>query len=37
MKYKHMKERLTKRQTWWDNQDDRYKSAHKRPGSVKSR
>lgn len=37
MKYKHMKERLTKRQSWWDNQDEIFKKAHKRPGSVKSR
>lgn len=37
MKYKHMQERLKMRQNWWDSRDERFKAAHKRPGSVKSR
>jgi hypothetical protein len=37
MKYKHMQERLSRRQSWWEAKDERFKAAHKKPGSVKGR
>lgn len=37
MKAKHMKQRLENRINWYDKQDQRYKDAHKRPGSIKGR
>lgn len=35
MKYKNKVKRLAGFQAWYDKQDNKYKNAHKRPGSVK--
>lgn len=35
MKYKKMVANLEAAQRWWNQQNDEYKRAHKKPGSVK--
>ena len=37
MKYKHKLANLAAAQAWWDRQDNDYKKATTRPGSVKQR
>ena len=37
MKYKKLLENLRRAQAWWDKQDQRFKAATTRPGSVKQR
>lgn len=37
MKYKKKVAYLKARIAWWERQPDRYKSAHRKPGSVKVR
>lgn len=35
MKYSKMVKNLEAAKRWWDQQNDAYKRAHKKPGSVK--
>lgn len=37
MKYRKKLENLKAAQAWWDRQDQRFKSATTRPGSIKQR
>ena len=37
MKYRKKLENLKAAQSWWDRQDQRFKSATTRPGSIKQR
>lgn len=37
MKYKKKVENLKRAQAWWDKQDQKFKNATTRPGSVKQR
>jgi len=37
MKYRKKVENLKAEQAWWDKQDQRYKDATTRPGSIKQR